>query len=929
MTHRHTILRLAASLPLFFSFACTSTNDTSIVVHVVSDDSLALDSVDMSARSASSTAAKTVTVHFPDPRNVTWVLSPNGSDRMFMVQVDAMGMKNGSSVPVVAQRALVSFKQGMTVNLTMTLAQACVGVPCAAPLTCLRGTCVDPGTLQPPPGSDHDASMTADVGDARVDQPVDRLPDAGMDAVDVRPAAPDSGPPDVGSPDVLVPQAIGASCGADNQCASNHCVDGLCCNTACTGSCQQCDTTAMPGYCVAIAAGQPAPAKRASCSKDDVSTCKQTGFCDGHGACQLYANGQLCKAATCDPTANTLTESRCDGMGACVPGTALSCAPFRCKSGDTACARTCTTTADCDGQPCLTNSCGKLKGGAACNTDADCLLGFCVDGVCCDSRCGGQCQACNLSGTVGTCSSVKSGQPVGGRASCTGTGTCGGSCGGQSTCVYPATQVNCRPMSCDVSTLTSPANCNGTGACPTLVTSACPNHLRCQANATTCLSQCTTNADCVPGFFCSGTTCTATKTNGSVCATGTECTSGFCTDGVCCNVQCNGTCTTCGTGTCTQVKGADDNDTCTGANTCSSVATCLKKQGQPCSVTTDCAVGVCADGVCCNTTCTGQCESCSNGVTRGVCGAVTTPRTPCAGAGTTCLGHCDGTTRATCVYPGSTTSCGPANCSGQIGMLERFCAAGGVCPAATMVPCGGFGCNGTACASSCASGQGLCGGACVDVQSSPTHCGAGCAICGGTMPKCAAGTCVQCTVATDCAGAGSICTANHTCACRPKSATNMLVNPGFDSATLLSSSWAPSGGASFATDDADGCPGSGSVQTVVTMPAFDFGNFRQCVRITAPSYSFGFKYKAPANASGSCMLETFTNTTDCTSGTVNHVVGIGTPQFAPATDWTSIPNLPFQPVNGEQSVLIMCQTNTTGPAMFFDQIYLNTAGATF
>jgi hypothetical protein len=216
----------------------------------------------------------------------------------------------------------------------------------------------------------------------------------------------------------------------------------------------------------------------------------------------------------------------------------------------------------------------------------------------------------------------------------------------------------------------------------------------------------------------------------------------------------------------------------------------------------------------------------------------------------------------------------------------------------------------------------------VDILSTPTHCGAGCTVCGGTTPKCASGACVQCTVATDCAGAGSICTASHTCACRPKSTTNLLVNPGFDSASVLTSSWNPSGGASFATDDADGCPGSGSVQTLVTMPAFDFGHFSQCVRITPPTtYSFGFKYKAPANAFGNCMLETFTDTA-CASGTVNHLVVIQTPQNAPAADWTSIPSTPFQPVNGEQSLLVICQTNTA-PAMFFDQLYLNTAGPSF
>ena len=932
MTDRLAIFRFGAALPLLFSLSCKSGNDTSIIVHVVSDDTLGLDYVDMSARSISTTptpdagghTTTTTTAHFPNPRQVTWVLSPQGSDRTFSIEVEAKGMKNGATAPVVAQRAVVAFRPGQHIEITMSLTQACVGVSCASPLTCSHGTCIDPGTLQPPP-VDNDGSTASDARDAAVDQPLERAPDARADVVDVRADVPGSGNEDGGAPDTFQPKAIGDSCGADGQCASNHCVDGLCCDSACTGSCQQCDTVATPGRCVTIAAGQPAPAKRAPCAKDDVSTCRQTGFCDGKGACQLYADGQLCRAASCDPTANTLTESRCDGMGACVPGTALSCAPFRCKAGDTACARTCMTTADCDGQPCLANSCGKLMGGATCTADTDCLLGFCVDCVCCDGRCGGQCQACNLSGTVGICSSVKSGQPVGGRPVCTGTGTCGGSCGGQATCVYPPTSLSCRPASCDVSTLTSPASCNGSGACPAVSTSACPNHLRCQPGGTACLAQCTTTSDCVAGFFCSGTTCTATKALGTGCGAGSECASGFCTDGVCCNVQCNGTCTTCGTGTCVQVKNADD-DSCMGASTCSAVGTCLKKQGQACSVTTDCAAGVCADGVCCNMACAGQCESCSNGAVRGVCGAVTTPRTPCAGAGTSCVGHCDGTQRAACVYPGSSTSCGVASCSAgtNTGTLARSCGGDGTCSPIVTVPCGAFGCNGTACGSNCPTGQSLCSGACVDVLSTPTHCGVSCTVCGGTTPKCQTGSCVQCIVAGDCAGAGSTCTTNHTCACRQKSVTNLLVNPGFDQPGVLTP-WTASGGASLATDDADGCPGSGSVQALVTMPAFDFGHISQCVQVSAlTAYSFGFKYKQPANAFGVCMLETFADA-NCATSSIHQIV-IQTPQSTSAVDWTSIASTAFQPVNGEQSVLVICQTDTA-PPMFFDQLYLNTAGS--
>jgi len=41
--------------------------------------------------------------------------------------------------------------------------------------------------------------------------------------------------------------------------------------------------------------------------------------------------------------------------------------------------------------------------GIECASSMDCASGFCVDGVCCNSSCPEICEACNLAGTVGTC----------------------------------------------------------------------------------------------------------------------------------------------------------------------------------------------------------------------------------------------------------------------------------------------------------------------------------------------------------------------------------------------------------------------------------------------------------------------------------------------------------------------------------------------
>ena len=41
--------------------------------------------------------------------------------------------------------------------------------------------------------------------------------------------------------------------------------------------------------------------------------------------------------------------------------------------------------------------------GAACERDLECASGFCVDGVCCDSRCGELCATCAAPDALGTC----------------------------------------------------------------------------------------------------------------------------------------------------------------------------------------------------------------------------------------------------------------------------------------------------------------------------------------------------------------------------------------------------------------------------------------------------------------------------------------------------------------------------------------------
>ena len=56
------------------------------------------------------------------------------------------------------------------------------------------------------------------------------------------------------------------------------------------------------------------------------------------------------------------------------------------------------------GQFCMGGICVALLGiGQPCSSTAQCLTGFCADGVCCDRACDGQCEACDSVTSPGLC----------------------------------------------------------------------------------------------------------------------------------------------------------------------------------------------------------------------------------------------------------------------------------------------------------------------------------------------------------------------------------------------------------------------------------------------------------------------------------------------------------------------------------------------
>jgi hypothetical protein len=112
--------------------------------------------------------------------------------------------------------------------------------------------------------------------------------------------------------------------------------------------------------------------------------------------------------------------------------------------------------------------------GTACMSDGECETGFCVEGVCCDSRCDPSCSSClaarKASGADGVCGSVMAGQDP--KAECPDqpAATCGtsGACDGQGACaLYP-----------DDTPCASSRLCRG-GQCTPTVGEPCHSSVRC------------------------------------------------------------------------------------------------------------------------------------------------------------------------------------------------------------------------------------------------------------------------------------------------------------------------------------------------------------------------------------------------------------------------------------------------------------------
>ena len=318
----------------------------------------------------------------------------------------------------------------------------------------------------------------------------------------------------------------GTPCTSAAQCASGFCADGVCCSTACTGLCQACTAakkgSGADGACGPVAVGTD---PNNNCALQSTATCGTDGFCDGAGACRLYASGTVCVAASCSGTTLSPAE-KCNGSGTCVASTPQNCAPFLCAAGPTgpACTTSCTTAAGCaPGSTCTNGKCvGLLGDGQACTTPTVCLSGFCADGVCCHTACNaGVCDACSVAAGAaanGTCALLTGPTCDDGNA-CTQTDTCqNGVCTG-------GNPVTCAAMD----------QCHAAGTCDT-ATGTCSNPA--DADGTAC-----DNKDCTAGDTCQAGVCKSGAfncpaqgpcENVGTCDTGGACVKSLKPDGTAC-----------------------------------------------------------------------------------------------------------------------------------------------------------------------------------------------------------------------------------------------------------------------------------------------------------------------------------------------------------------------------------------------------------
>lgn len=158
------------------------------------------------------------------------------------------------------------------------------------------------------------------------------------------------------SPARGAPLGLGEACERATDCESAFCADGVCCQSACDEACFACSpawgSSAPSGTCGPVEAGIDL---RDDCAPASANTCRETGLCDGAGACAIHDEGTPCGLS------GRCAEGVCDNVPLCdqdqtilgASGPIASCAPMRCSTATNACIQVCVGNRDCvDGFAC-------------------------------------------------------------------------------------------------------------------------------------------------------------------------------------------------------------------------------------------------------------------------------------------------------------------------------------------------------------------------------------------------------------------------------------------------------------------------------------------------------------------------------------------------------------------------------------------------
>lgn len=348
---------------------------------------------------------------------------------------------------------------------------------------------------------------------------------------------------DQGSAFVFAPRKTnGDACATAIECASGSCTDGVCCDSPCAGPCQACSLQTngiADGYCINFA---EVTDPENDCNMDPTSTCQQDGFCDGNGACRLWASGTLCGSNVCAGNFSKLAV--CNGLGTCgLDAIGTDCGVNGCDPVTGQCITACSTNADCTADAFCDSTTSQCKAlaplGKACSAPAQCQSGHCVDNVCCNEACDGLCRACNADGICSAgaedlaCAADPM-NPCGNTGQCTDVGTC----------AFATNGTVCATPSCSDG-IAQTSSCDGNGTC-VATTTPCGNYA---CDAAACKTSCSSNQDCNKDAYCDQAQCKSRAIIASVCSVDQECKSEHCVEAadvdpdagplkICCEAPC-------------------------------------------------------------------------------------------------------------------------------------------------------------------------------------------------------------------------------------------------------------------------------------------------------------------------------------------------------------------------------------------------------